>query len=133
MASTLRLQWREARALDSVNGGQLYRPFLIDFNGVLQHYISRKSGIDFMAGAGWQNTRFSRFTGATSCLNSSSCYSNDNHLLVHAGVGLRYYPWSHFFVRPEAHFYHIVNNTDVFANSNVFRVGASIGYTFGHH
>jgi hypothetical protein len=34
-------------------------------------------------------------------------------------------------VRPEAHLYRIVNNTNTFHSDNVLRVGASVGYTFG--
>jgi hypothetical protein len=50
---------------------------------------------------------------------------------VHFGGGLRYYVYGNAFIRPEVHFYHILNNSDVFTNSNVIRVGASIGYTIG--
>ena len=46
------------------------------------------------------------------------------------GAGVRYYVWHHFFVRPEVHYYHIQNNVE-FNSDNVFRVGASIGYTIG--
>ena len=49
------------------------------------------------------------------------------------GAGFRYYVWHHLphvFVRPEAHYYHVHNNQG-FNSSNVFRIGASIGYTFG--
>ena len=51
--------------------------------------------------------------------------------VVDVGGGIRYYVWGHVFVRPEGHFYHIVNNTAEFSNNNVIRVGASIGYTIG--
>ena len=66
-----------------------------------------------------------------SCIDFNSCYVSNNHFLVHVGGGLRYYVWGNVFVRPEAHFYHILNNSDVFSNNNVIRVGASIGYTIG--
>ena len=49
------------------------------------------------------------------------------------GAGFRYYVWHRLagvFVRPEAHYYHVQNNQG-FNSSNVFRLGASIGYTFG--
>ena len=29
------------------------------------------------------------------------------------GVGLRYYVWNHFFVRPEIHYYHIDGNNNI--------------------
>jgi hypothetical protein len=50
---------------------------------------------------------------------------------VDVGAGIRYYAYGHLFIRPEVHVYHILNNTDVFTNNNVVRVGASIGYTIG--
>jgi hypothetical protein len=84
-----------------------------------------------MAGIGWQTTRFYGFQYTTSCLTFGSCYTSNNHFLEHFGGGLRYYVWGHVFIRPEAHFYHIMNNTDVFTNNNIIRVGASIGYTIG--
>jgi hypothetical protein len=48
----------------------------------------------------------------------------------HFGGGLRLYVWGNLFVRPEAHFYLIHNNTD-FSGPWAARYGASIGYSFG--
>jgi outer membrane protein with beta-barrel domain len=121
--------WRTKQGVD--NNEQLYRPILFDFNGVYQPRISRKFGADLMGGIGWQTTRFYGFQYTTSCLDFNACYTSNNHFLVDLGGGVRYYPWGHFFIRPEVHYYHILNNTDVFTNSNVIRVGASIGYTIG--
>ena len=84
-----------------------------------------------MGGIGWQTTRFYGYQATTNCLVFGSCYTSNNHFLVDVGGGIRYYVWGHVFVRPEVHYYHILNNTDVFSNTNVFRVGASIGYTIG--
>ncbi len=123
--------WRTKQALDYANGGQYYRPILFDFNGVYQPRITKKVGADLMAGIGWQSTRFYQYTATFSCQYYNSCYVSNNHFLVHFGGGIRYYVWGNFFLRPEAHFYHIVNNSDVFTNGNVVRVGASIGYTIG--
>jgi hypothetical protein len=123
--------WRTSQALDAANGGQYYRPLIFDFNGLYQPKISKKAGADLMAGIGWQSTRFYQYTATFSCQYYNSCYVSNNHFLVHFGGGLRYYVWGHVFVRPEVHYYQIVNNTDVFSSGNVFRVGASIGYTIG--
>jgi hypothetical protein len=123
--------WRAKQGLDNFNGGQLYRPILFDFNGVYQPRITKKVGADLMGGIGWQTTRFYGFNYSSNCLVFGSCYTSNNHFLVHLGGGLRYYVFGNAFVRPEVHLYHIVNNTDVFTNSNVLRVGASIGYTIG--
>jgi hypothetical protein len=121
--------WRTRQGVD--DGGQLYRPILFDFNGLYQPQIRKKIGADLMAGVGWQTTRFYGFQETTSCLEFGSCYTSNNHFLVHFGGGVRYYVWGNFFLRPEAHFYHILNNSDVFTNGNVVRIGASIGYTIG--
>ena len=49
---------------------------------------------------------------------------------VHVGGGIRYNFWGHLFIRPEIHYYKIINNDD-FSSGNVFRAGASIGYSLG--
>jgi len=123
--------WRGKQGLDLANGGQYYRPILFDFNGMYQPRLSKKAGVDLMGGIGWQSTRFYAYNYTTNCVVFGSCYTSNNHFLVHIGGGLRYYLWGHMFVRPEAHLYHILNNSDVFTNNNVVRVGASIGYTIG--
>jgi hypothetical protein len=111
--------------------GQPYRPIIVDFNGMYQPKLGKKVGADLMGGIGLQTTRFYGFQATYSCEALGACYSSDHHFLVDLGGGLRYYVWGHVFVRPEVHYYHIVNNTDVFNNTNVIRVGASIGYTIG--
>jgi len=121
--------WRASQGSYGGPGGQPYRPIITDFNAMYQPKLSKKVGADLMAGIGWQSTRFylPYCTGTFSCQNFVSTPS----LLGDVGGGIRYYVWGHFFVRPEVHFYHINNNTDVFSNDNVFRAGASIGYTIG--
>ena len=121
--------WKGSQGSYGGPGGQPFRPILFDFNADYQPKLSKKAGLDLMGGIGWQTTRFY----LPYCTNSFTCnnYVSTNHFLVDLGGGIRYYVWGHVFVRPEAHFYHIVNNTDAFSNSNVVRVGASIGYTIG--
>jgi len=111
--------------------GAPYRPILYDFNAVFQPKITKKVGLDLMGGIGWQSTRFYGYQPTFSCYALNACYNSNNHFLVDVGGGLRYYVWGHVFVRPEAHVYHILNNSDVFTSGNVVRVGASIGYTIG--
>jgi hypothetical protein len=111
--------------------GQAYRPIQFDFNGVYQPRINKKMGADLFGGIGWQTTRFYSFQPTYSCYAFGACYTSSNHFLVDLGGGVRYYVWGNFFVRPEAHYYHVLNNTDVFTSSNIVRVGASIGYTIG--
>jgi hypothetical protein len=122
--------WR-TRQGDYAGLGVPYRPILFDFNGLYQPRFSKKVGADLMGGIGWQSTRFYGFQPTSSCVNFGACYTSSNHFLVDVGAGLRYYVHGSLFVRPEAHFYHIVNNTADFTSNNVVRVGASIGYTIG--
>src|SRR5208282_2747125 len=112
--------WRTKQGVN--DNGQLYRPIIFDFNGVYQPRITKKVGADLMAGIGWQTTRQYGFQYTTSCLDFGSCYTSNDHFLVHFGGGIRYYVLGHLFIRPEAHIYHILNNTDVFTNGNVVRV-----------
>jgi len=125
------VSWRAKQGLYGGPGGQPFRPILLDFNGVYQPRLGKKAGADLMAGIGWQSTRFYGYTPTTNCVYFGACYSSSHHFLVDVGAGIRYYVHGHVFVRPEAHFYHIVNNTADFSSNNLIRVGASIGYTIG--
>ena len=111
------------------NGYQYYRPILYDVNAVYARRMAAKIRGDFMAGIGGETLVFYK---QTNCNFSGGCSTNVNntHFLLHAGVGVRYYFWRTFFVRPEAHYYFIFNNFE-FHSDHVFRVGASIGHTFG--
>ena len=122
--------WRASQGEYGGSGGQPYRPILFDFNAMYQPRLSKKAGLDLFAGVGWQSTRF--YTGTYTC-NFVSCinYSSSNHFLIDIGGGIRYYVWNHVFVRPEARYYYINNNTGDFTSNSVLRVGASIGYTIG--
>ncbi len=128
--------WRASQA--SYFGYETYRPILTDFNALYQPKLGKKVGLDLFGGIGVDTNRFyvpfatscSGFTGQ--CIN----YTSDHHFMEDLGVGLRYYVWNHFFVRPELHYYHIDGNNNIstggFSTDNVFRVGASIGYTIGN-
>ena len=126
----LDIAWRGSQG-NYGNAGIPFRPILWDFNGVYQPRLSKKAGVDLMAGIGWQSTRFYGFTPTFSCEQLGACYSSSNHFLVDVGGGIRYYVWGHVFVRPEAHYYRIFNNTADFTSNDVIRIGASIGYTIG--
>ena len=123
--------WRSKQTSYPFNG-ESYRPFFTDVNALYQPRIGKKFGLDVMAGVGIATTRFnlppvsSCSTAAGGCIN----YTNSNHFMEHLGFGVRYYFFRSFFARPEVHYYHIQNNVQ-FYSPNVFRVGASIGYTFG--
>ncbi len=130
--------WRASQAA-YIPGQINYRPILTDFNGLWQPQISKKIGFDLFGGIGIDSTRF-YYPFATSCSYFSGCinYTSNHSFMQDVGAGLRYYFWHHVFVRPEIHYYHIDGNSNTntvnpggFSSDNVFRVGASIGYTIG--
>lgn len=113
------------------NGFQRYRPVLYDVNGVFAPRLRPGLRANFLAGFGGQSLIF--YNQTAPCHNGTGICPfsvSSTHLLVHAGAGLRYTFWGNFFVRPEVHYYHVFNNTE-FHSDNVFRMGASVGYTFG--
>ena len=74
--------------------------------------------------------RASRSLTLSSC-NYTECNPSRNHLLLHLGVGVKYYLTTHVFVRPECHFYFVKNPIDA-ERTTAERIGISIGYTFGN-
>lgn len=121
--------WKASQGAYGGTGGQPFRPILSDFDAVLQPKLSKKVGADLLGGIGWQSTRFylPYCTSYFTCNN----FVSSHHFLIHIGGGIRYYVWNHVFVRPEAHYYFVNNNTQDFSSNNILRVGASIGYTIG--
>jgi hypothetical protein len=113
------------------NGYQEYRPVLYDLNAIFAPRLGKKANASLMAGIGGQSALFYSASGACGFPGGCASHVNSTHLLVHVGGGIRYPVWRHFFIFPEAHYYRIVNNTDDFHSNNVYRVGASIGYTIG--
>jgi hypothetical protein len=115
---------------ENYNGFQGYRPIFYDVNALFAPHIRNRTDVDLMAGVGGERVLF--YSPSGSCNFSVGCttHLDANHLLFHVGTDVRYRVWKHFFVRPEAHLYHIVNNAE-FHSDNVLRVGGSIGYTFG--
>jgi hypothetical protein len=126
--------WRYKRG-DYPDNGQSVRPFLTDFNVLFQPRLNKKFGLDLFGGIGVASYRFS-LPEATSCsIPTGGCtfFNSSNHFMEDLGGGVRYYVWhrlSHIYIRPEVHYYHIQNNVE-FNSPNLFRVGASLGYTFG--
>jgi len=114
------------------NGYQRFRPVFYDFNAVYAPRFTHKTTGDFMAGIGGETLIFyNQYSGCPNGTGVCSANINATHFLMHAGGGVRYYFWRHFFVRPEAHYSYIVGNTTQFHSHNLMRVGASIGYTWG--
>lgn len=112
------------------NGFQQYRPIFYDVNVIFAPHLTRRIDADFMGGVGGERVLF--YSPSGFCVFPSGCSTalNSNHLLFDLGADVRYSLWRHIFIRPEARFYHIVNNVE-FHSDNVLRVGASIGYRFG--
>jgi hypothetical protein len=110
---------------------QKFRPIFYDINGMYSRKVILKGTFDFLGGVGGESLLF--YNEFFNC-PSGSCRAqvSANHLLLHAGVEFRYYPWlkRHYFIRPEAHYYRIIDNTE-FSTGNLLRLGASVGYTFG--
>jgi opacity protein-like surface antigen len=113
------------------NDYQKYRPSFYDVNAVFAPRFGPKIVGDVMAGLGGENIRFQN--PSFNCVYASGCatHLSDNHFLVHFGAGIRYYVWRNFFVRPEIHYYRIVNNSLDFYSDNEIRAGVSIGHTWG--
>jgi hypothetical protein len=123
----LETAWRYRQT--NYEGYETYRPIFSDVNALFQPKVSKKISLDLFAGIGIASNRFNLLAscGIPGCVN----YTSSNHFMEDLGGGVRYYVWHrlpHIFVRPEAHYYHIQNNRE-FSSDNVFRVGASIGYT----
>ena len=93
--------------------------------------MGKKVGAGPDGGIGWQSTRFYGLVNSFSCYQLGACYRVPTTSWSTSEAGLRYYVWGHVFVRPEAHYYKIFNNSDDFTSGNIIRVGASIGYTIG--
>ena len=64
-----------------------------------------------MGGIGWQTTRFYGYRPPAAAYTSAPATRVPTTSWSISGSGLRYYVWGHVFVRPEAHYYKIFNNT----------------------
>ncbi len=113
------------------DGFQKFRPVYYDINGVYTRTISTKFRFDALAGFGGESLIF--YNQYLPCPLSGACQPqiSATHLVLHLGGEVRYYPWRlrHLFLRPEAHYYRIIDNTE-FYSGNILRLGASIGYSF---
>jgi hypothetical protein len=111
------------------NDYQKFRPVIYDVNAVYNYRLAKKFTADMQAGLGGQSTLF--YSPIGNCVYSAcSTHLDSNRFLLHAGFGLRYALFHRLFVRPEANYYRIINNTVDFHSDNVLRLGASVGYTF---
>ena len=111
------------------NGFQKYRPFWYDVNAVYAPRLAKRASAFLTAGVGGQSILF--YNTFSSCTFQTGCADrvNSNHFMVHLSGGVRYNVWRRFFVRPEANYYRVFNNSD-FHSGNVLRLGVSLGYSF---
>ena len=113
------------------NGFQRYRPALYDANALYSREIGAKTSADLMAGVGGERVLFyNEFATCNPAFGNCPTFVSSTHFLAHLGAGARYYVWRNFFVRPEVHYYYVMNNRE-FHSNNLFRAGVSIGYSFG--
>lgn len=124
------LAWRATQ--NSYAGVAPFRPIFYDFNGVYAPRIGKKTALDLEAGIGAESSRFYRGTTVSCSGFTGSCtdYVSSNHFMGHLAGGIKFYPVSHVFIRPEAHLY-LVNNNVEFSGARATRFGVSIGYSFG--
>jgi hypothetical protein len=124
--------WKATQGYLGGPGGQPFRPIIVDFNALYQPKLGKRAGLDLFGGIGLQSTRYYGYQPTGSCIYFGACFTSSHHFLVDLGGGVRYYWWHHAFIRPEVHYYNILNNTNDFSSNSIIRVGASIGYTIGN-
>lgn len=127
------VSWRGSRSTYPTVGGPLpYRPLFFDFDLVYAPPLPflHKIQPQFNAGLGAEDLRF--YSASFCNIYTGSCYLSSKHFMGHFGIGLKFYAFGNFFVRPEANFYLVHNNVE-FSSAYATQVGISIGYTLGHH
>ncbi len=124
------IYWRATQSnFESIFGNIPYRPLFLDFDGVYSPKLASHTWLELSAGIGALDTR----QYCNECGNGyNTNYTSDKHFMGDFGAGIKFYPKGGFFIRPEAKVY-LVNNNQLFSSFYSTRVGASIGYTFGHH
>jgi outer membrane protein with beta-barrel domain len=118
-----------SEAICGFDSGITYRPVLYNFNAVYSPKIAPHAYLELVGGLGALDTHYSECTLSGASCGGSQLISSSNHFDVDLGGGVKLYVHKGFFVRPEARFYWINNNTD-YSSNHAGRVGASIGYTF---
>jgi hypothetical protein len=110
--------------------GVNYRPVMYNFDAVYSPKLAPHVNLELVAGIGALDTHIYECNfGVGSSCGGTSPVGSSNHFDADFGGGLKLYVRGGFFVRPEARFYWVNNNTD-YSGNHFGRVGASIGYTF---
>jgi hypothetical protein len=127
------IYWRASQGVNY--GGSVgvnYRPFFYDFNAVYSPKLANRTYLEVVGGLGGLDTRFYECPDYDCNLGYSNGVNSFAHFDVDFGGGVKFYVKRGIFIRPEARYYYIRNNTN-FSSNHAFRVGISIGYTFGAH
>jgi len=112
-----------------LDSGINFRPVFYDFNAVYSPKLASHVHAELVGGIGAMDTHYSACTLSGNSCGGTQLISSSNHFDVDLGGGLKFYLTKGFFVRPEARYYWINNNTD-YSSNHATRFGASIGYTF---
>jgi hypothetical protein len=123
--------WRGSQGAGnySAEDGVNYRPVLYNFNGVYSPKLASRIYLELVGGIGAMSTHF-YYCDDCQQFGGSQEVASSRHFDVDIGGGVKFYPKGSFFVRPEARFYWVNNDTN-YAGSYATRVGVSVGYTFG--
>lgn len=127
------IYWRAAQGVNY--GGSVgvnYRPFFYNFNAVYSPKLANHTYLELVGGLGGLDTRFYECPDYDCNLGYSQGVNSFAHFDVDFGGGIKLYAKRGIFVRPEARYYFIRNDTN-FSSNHAARVGISIGYTFGAH
>lgn len=126
--------WRASQAQNYEDSGFNIRPVFYNFNAVYSAKIVPHVAAELVGGLGALDNHVYACNGGVGACGGSVIVQSSNHFDVDFGGGLKLYAHGGFFVRPEARFYWINNNTSSsgvnYSSSHATRVGASIGYTF---
>lgn len=107
------------------------RPIFYTFNLVWQPAApGARVRPDFAVGFGAQSLRFYQGTYTCSAFTGCTNYTSSNHIVLHAGVGVKFYLTDHIFLRPAVDYYNIHNNIE-FGVPSAWQTGIAIGYTLG--
>jgi Sec-independent protein translocase protein TatA len=127
------IYWRASQGVNY--GGSVgvnFRPFFYNFNAVYSPKLANHTYLELVGGLGGLDTRFYECPDYDCNLGLSSGVNSFAHFDVDFGGGVKFYAKRGIFIRPEARFYFIRNDTN-FSSNHAGRVGISIGYTFGSH
>jgi hypothetical protein len=124
------VNWRASQGNGAYENlyGLTYRPLFYNFNAVYSPKLASHAYLELVGGVGAMGTHLYECDNC-GIAGGATPVASSTHFDVDFGGGVKLYVHRGFFIRPEARFYWINNDTN-FAGSYATRVGASIGYTF---